>query len=645
MGFSLLAPLFLAALAGIAIPVLIHLTRRPRDKSIPFPSLAFLRRIPYRSMRRRKIRHWWLLALRASAIVALAIAFARPFLASTDLSAIGSVPRDAVTLLDHSLSMAYGDRWDRALAAARDVAQGLSGDDRGTIVLFSDRASVVAGPTADHAALLASLQDLKPAFGATRLGSAIGLAAELLDDARGKPEVTLISDLQRGALADAEDARLPAGTRLTIVNVGGDVPRNLAVPELAVERILDRDRERIAVSARVVNTGSEPAAGVPVHLEVNGTRVTTRTADVPARGAASVRFAEIPAPMSVARLVVTAGDDPLPADNMHRAVLHPAAPLLVTVFADDARRALFVRRALEVGTDPRFTLRLRRAADARPGDLEDARVALFLDPPPAGARAPLNAFVERGGGVLVAGSSVWPVATGSVPMTDRVADNGGRLSAPDYDHPVFQVFRAPRSGDLSAARFFRYRRAAADPGWQVLARFDDGTPALLEQDGSSSPGRFLWWASSLDDAWTDFPVQPVFLPFIHQVVRHLATYETPRLAQALGEPLDVRRIAALAAATEFVVESPSGRRTPWRANGGQPGVELAEPGYYTIRPVGSAVAEAVAVNPDPGESDLAVLDAATVERRIAPPEGDDAEGRLRAALTPAERERRQGLWW
>jgi hypothetical protein len=463
--------------------------------------------------------------------------------------------------------------------------------------------------------------------------------------------VVLICDLQRTALADAEDARLPAGARLTVTNVGGDVPANLAVPEVAVERLADRDRERIAVSARVVNTGSEAVRGVPVYVELNGARVATQTADLPARGAASVRFDRIAAPMTAARLVVTAGDDPLPADNVHRAVLHPAPPVLVAVFANNARRSLFARRALELGTEPRFALRTRVADAFRPGDLEDVRVALFLDPPPAAASTTLGAFIRRGGGVLVAGSGAPLFSRAAGAVVDRITDNGGRLTAPNFDHPVFEVFRGPRSGDLSAARFFRYRRTVpAQVGAAVLARFDDGTAALLEQrvEPGGGAGRVLWWTSSLDDSWTDFPVQPVFLPFIHQVTRYLAAYEAPPPAHTIGEPLDVRRVPGLAAATEVVIESPSGRRTPWRATGGSAGVELSEPGYYTLRPVGAgggAGAAAVAVNPEPGESDLAAVDPSELERRLVPVEGGPAAAALAATLTPAERERRQGLWW
>ena len=63
-------------------------------------------------------------------------------------------------------------------------------------------------------------------------------------------------------------------------------------------------------------------------------------------------------------------------------------------------------------------------------------------------------------------------------------------------------------------------------GAQVLARFDGGAPALLERRVGT--GRVLLWASTLDLSWSDFPLKPVFLPFVHRAVRHLAAYTEPR---------------------------------------------------------------------------------------------------------------------
>src|SRR4029453_7915329 len=126
---SFLTPLFLIGLGAIAVPVLIHLIQRERKRVVEFPSLMFVRRIPYQSVRRRRIRHWPLLLLRAAAIALIVAAFARPFLQRhAAANAITGGAREVVILLDQSASMGYGDHWSRAQEAARAVVRGLGQD-------------------------------------------------------------------------------------------------------------------------------------------------------------------------------------------------------------------------------------------------------------------------------------------------------------------------------------------------------------------------------------------------------------------------------------------------------------------------------------------------------------------------------------
>src|SRR3954465_2855265 len=116
---NFLAPAFLAGLAAIAVPVIIHLINRERKVVVEFPSLMFLQRIPFRSVRRQKIRHLLLLILRCLAVALLVAAFARPFFAKRRSAIGGSGAREVVILLDRSASMGYANRWDRARDAAK----------------------------------------------------------------------------------------------------------------------------------------------------------------------------------------------------------------------------------------------------------------------------------------------------------------------------------------------------------------------------------------------------------------------------------------------------------------------------------------------------------------------------------------------
>ena len=66
----------------VAIPVVLHLIMRQRPKQIVFPALRFIQQRRIANQRRLQLRHWLLLALRCGAIGLVALALARPSVAS-----------------------------------------------------------------------------------------------------------------------------------------------------------------------------------------------------------------------------------------------------------------------------------------------------------------------------------------------------------------------------------------------------------------------------------------------------------------------------------------------------------------------------------------------------------------------------------
>src|SRR5580765_3925255 len=145
---SFLTPLFLLGLAGLAVPVIIHLIQRERKNVVQFPSLMFLQRIPYQSVQRRRIRNWPLLLLRLAALALIVAAFARPFFRRQPLAAsAGGGAREVVILIDNSYSMGYGDRWARATAMAHDAIGQIGPSDRASVVFFASGPSVALRST------------------------------------------------------------------------------------------------------------------------------------------------------------------------------------------------------------------------------------------------------------------------------------------------------------------------------------------------------------------------------------------------------------------------------------------------------------------------------------------------------------------
>src|SRR3954447_18319234 len=279
---SFLAPLFLVGLAGLSIPILLHLIQKERRNVVHFPSLMFIRRIPYQSVQRRRIRHWLLLAMRLAALALLVLALGPPFIRRTDAAAAaGTGAREVVVLLDRSYSMGYGGRWPKAIAAAQRAVEGLTAADRATIVPFSSNAEVALRSTADRSRLQAAVAGVQPGAGATRYGPALKLAGSVLSES-GLPrrEAVLITDFQRTGWQGAEGVKLPEGALLSAAPVGDKETANLSVTPVSLQRSTFSNQQRIAVTAGVVNHGPAEVKGVDLTLELGGRGVQTQRVDV-----------------------------------------------------------------------------------------------------------------------------------------------------------------------------------------------------------------------------------------------------------------------------------------------------------------------------------------------------------------------------
>ena len=663
MGF--LTPLFLVGLAGLAVPVLIHLTRQEKGKPLGFPSLMFLRRIPFEETSRRRIRHWLLLVMRLAALGLLVAAFARPFVRGGALASVGGPgPEEVVILLDRSYSMDLGDNWARAVDHAKGVAAALRTQDRVSLVTFSETPHLLHRSISDPARVAATLDTLRTGSLATRIGPAIKLArSTLAASERPRQRVVLISDFQRPGWRPDPDATLPAGVTLEPVVIGGENAANLALTDLELGRESAGNRERVTVSARLINTGDTEST-TEVTLAVNDTDVGTATVTTPAGGAAPVTFDPFTLTHPFTRGEVRVAEAPgtgLGEDNALHFVASPGGDLSVLIVdpLGGGDSNLYLRGALGIAEGAGFATVLTRGAP-RESQLAAADVVVLNGAPFPGGSAGdrLRAFVEEGGGLLLVlgqrttvpsvHAEFLPATVG--PVTEGTGER--RLGFVDYDHAVFEAFMGPRSGDFSQAAFYRTRRLDVTDG-RVTAQFDDGTPALVE--GRRGKGRILVWATGLDRFWNNLALQPVYLPFVHRVTRFLGGRGEIPPWHTAGSTVNLSALATAGVPLEI----PPGA-VAMEPGGGSVALDpatsllrLESRGIWEIRPPGERPEHpmAVAANVDVTESDLARMDieefvAAVGGESAGGTAGDDSTTADAAAvdLQAADFESRQSFW-
>ena len=244
----------------------------------------FLRRIPYQSVRRRRIRHWLLLVMRLAALALIVLAFARPFFRGAD-AAGGGGGRRARSGRSCSIARtawATAIAGAQALAAAQSAIDGLTPADRASIVFFGSGTEVALRSTVRSRPAAAALAGVQPGAGRDALRSGaeagrqhprrVGAAA-----ARGDPDHRLPA--QR--LARRDGVRLPDGAVLTPVadrRCGHQQPRGDAggAPALDVLRPGAGHRHGRRDESRREGRWTR----VEVTLEVDGRAIQTQRVNV-----------------------------------------------------------------------------------------------------------------------------------------------------------------------------------------------------------------------------------------------------------------------------------------------------------------------------------------------------------------------------
>src|SRR5918912_621887 len=110
-----LAPVWLAAAAAVAVPLLLHLMRRRIGTRIDFPAVRYLARAEREHSRKLRLRNLLLMLLRVAAVLLVTVAAARPV---ARLAGTGHAPTSLALVLDNSLSSS-------AIVSGRSVLEDL----------------------------------------------------------------------------------------------------------------------------------------------------------------------------------------------------------------------------------------------------------------------------------------------------------------------------------------------------------------------------------------------------------------------------------------------------------------------------------------------------------------------------------------
>ena len=656
MGF--LNPLFWLGLAALAAPVLVHLVKRTRARRVEFPTLYFVRQVPQRTIRRRTIHNILLLILRCLAVLLIVIAFTRPFFSWGSASAESDRTPASVILIDRSLSMRQGEHFAEAKRRAEAIINAARVDEPLALVAFGKSYEIVNRFTTDKNQVRAALNSLNAGFEGTDYEQALRGAESLFDELKtgGAKRIFLITDLQATGWNQASNAfKLRNDVKLSTIDVGGDAAANVALTDVEARAVIYEQKYADKVAVHVSNFGDESVERLTLDFQINEQTVEKREVSLAGRDSRVVEFTGFNLAEGVNRCTISIGTEDFAHDNQFYFTLRrevPAKALIIERAVRGRADSFYLQSALTTGETLPFSFLVKSAGSVDPADIHVYSLVIVNDAGalPGALVESLQRFAEAGGRlIIVAGSNTEAAGFNQAfqrlsPATllDAVRlERGDSTAITDVkaDHPIFEVFQG--GGRLLSARVFGYHHSEPRADAAVLARFEDGSPALLET-GVSLKGRVLLFTSTLGTAWTDLPLTPSYLPFVQQMVRYLGERERDAWHR-LGQTFTVRR--APDGAAPPAVDTPGGARlmknrlTP----DGDVLVTAREPGFYRLRY--SAQPEFMAANVDGDEGNF---DKLNLDEFLAAVTGGEQAAEGMAAnnrLSNAEVEARQRVWW
>ena len=573
---AFLNPLFLFGLLAAGIPLIIHLWNRRRVVTIDFSSLMFLMAAHRENARRFQLKQLLILLLRMAIVALIALALARPFLTLGLPVASIRAKTDVVIVLDNSYSMAYQDvdgiRFEKGKTLAIDILGTLRYGDSVALILMSDVAKPIFRQlTPDLGSVETAINDAEVSYRATNVQPSLELAHEILAESEQlNKELYLISDFAQNGWENWNRSLNRSGARVSLMPVAGGEAHNTNIEEIRPSNQLIGVNLPFQLNVMTANHSVAPLARNMLTMFIGGKKQKTVNFSAAANESLNTSLTYNFSTPGTHTGYFTLTKDRLNIDNRRyfaldvigevrvlcvgeqteylALALNPHnAPVLSATNDDPASQAISPEAINSSGVLILPTQCTPNQFESFP--LEDYDVIILADVPKITRRidVQLQTFLRHGKSVIVFVSStseadsynqlynMWlPAELGN----SLIWTPPQQVRTYQETHPIFDIFPNEGFAAQYAPQFHSGVVLRPMSESEVIARFGDGTPFLIER--SHTTGSILLYncglleqknntananpTSSRATMYTnDLLINPYFLPILQQSVLYAVT--------------------------------------------------------------------------------------------------------------------------
>ena len=577
-----LAPLFLAGLAALSIPVLIHLRAGQRHREIRWAAMQFLETALATRESWMRLRNRLLLLMRIAVLLLLILALSRPLLPlGPNWPLVDAAELRVVLVVDDTASMQAKDpsgeskfEWARSKARAaidRNPSAKFA-------VIFVSKAR--AGEWLTPAAAKAVLDRATAGASDGDLPRALLAARATLEDASGTDLVIALSDHQRSCWPTPRGTTAEALKHLSeIAGVCLESPpetdtTNAGIVDFTVSPSPATANRQAVFEAVVASYGTGKEFGVRLFVDDCDEKATVVRIS-PGQTSATATFRHRLDAPGTHRVEVRLEDDALEVDNSRYLALDVVQRSNVLCLAPDEPGAdyaptAFVQALIESAENCPFEFSF-----AGPEELdsskwcETTRLLITAAVPGFSSSAAdvLRHYLENGGAWLcfcgsginvdsynsLAGKKILPARLSAPYGSPRRRANPQeyfQIDCAGLSHPVFDSGESPTftRAMFAEPKFFMahdvlIEEPRSDPESeeekprtpaQLIARFNNGRGYIAE--GRVGNGVVLLFSSACDLSWNDLALTPAFV-LVDRAVNHVLESTRTIRQRRVGEPL------------------------------------------------------------------------------------------------------------
>lgn len=539
---TFLNSIFLAALAAVAIPLLIHFLSRRRIKIIDFSSLRFLLQMQKSKLRWLKIRDLLLLIIRMMILGLLVMAFARPAITSRKGST--NAPATSILLMDNSPSTeaisSSGIVYDDIKKAALDIIDLQKPGDEISLITLAGKPRLI-GRFGDQVQARAAVLSSEPQPGLPAIADGVKLAQDLLKESHNlNRDIFIISDMQDGPqwrqhLEPFSDPRV----NLFVINPVSGNGLNYSISAIEFPPQLLAPNEEFQIKAVIKKRHGDENSERLVEFILDDSRRAQAVVSFKSQNIAVAEFsAKLDRPGHHRGYVEIEDDDYSPDNRFYFCLNIPSKIKVLGISEDDVSGKIVSNCLAKSGVGFIDYTEINPGEFAKYNLLDfDVLIINDIASPFFANAGSINNFIKNGGGILIIMGGkfrpeswqgiIYEISALTISQNRPAESNSGLgYYEPvefDFSHPILNLYGPQNDEGLTIPRLKLWSLRTLSGGKSLIGLADRRT-VMAESEKS----KVLILGTGLDLKSSDLSLHSFVVPLLIRSVEYLATSQAWR---------------------------------------------------------------------------------------------------------------------